>query len=520
MAATDNIGTTKKTLTQREFFKNMFEFFSATTLTDAVVDEKAPAVIENGQFFSSWPTGQGYEPTKCLPKFAVNKTISGNTTFWKSLKDIIADSHMINIKDKPYTSTNSPYNFKYLETNQLIPHQNIDTPFETTARLEDFKFKFNVSYTNGLSSSDTTYRLYMSASTLSNSGSTTDTLWSARYGNFVVTANTAYLTNVITFSDVNNTITPYIGMNLGTSATTTSSTFPIPLMFESTPTFTDDRGVTWTREGHTIGPTSAITGYTASIYYPSAITYANFPSALTINVSLTRAGNKHHIYTNRLIGKTPNNVSGIYFGSSMSIGQICVYPTCYGYDNGMEWLVATESAGNGRYNFGAIQSPTIVYNKTEEWEEDRCFHIHTYGCSSLTSATTSPSMIPRYVIQLPNSLWLMPLSASTTSAGTASNHYYGVGGNRYVTEANLYIAKQLKIVDYIYLDGVSYTNGVTYDYLVPPSFTFYHRASSNKTVIFKIDGVQIYSKTVAPNVSTTYTWEVGKGGGTLFEISY
>lgn len=523
MAATDNIGTTKKTLTQREFFKNMFEFFSATTLTDAVVDEKAPAVIEDGKFFSSWPTGQGYEPTKCLPKFVVNKTISGNTSFWERLNNVIEADTSLTVIDKPYTSTNSPYNFKDLETNQLISHHNIDTPFETTRRIKDFVFSFNVTPLSGLSTSSI-YPIFFSAATMSNGEDTTDLLWTCTGNNWNTKSSILHkLGDGLLFADKTATVTPYMKFVLDTSATTTSATQPIPMVLNRAPTITDNKEITWTLSGSTTGPTTGKTGYSGRMFYPSAITYTNFPTKLIVNLSIKRAGTTVSFFVNRLINTHPSNLSTITFYSSMSSGYMCVYPTLSSYNNNMEWFVATESGLNSRYNWGTVESPYIKYNKTEEWDEDKCHRIHLYGCANLTSATTQTSEVPRYVFSLPGGGWLMPLSGSTTSAGTAVNIYYRTNSASnfvyYITTANYYIAKQLKLTNTVYLDGVSTGSG-TYDWLVPPSFTF--RIPSASTVIFKIDGVQIYSKSVYSNAVNTFTFHMNmsKFGGYILEISY
>lgn len=494
MAAADNIGSTSRAITQRDFIRNICEFYSGTTLTDTQVDALAPGLIASSENLFTWPNGSSYEPLKCIPgPFKTNAT--GSTKpFWTAAKSALGDSRSVTFYCPQYGSAQYPFASTAAGSSALIVESSCTTCYDSTIRIvgDEMKAKVNITLAAGINISEyNTPKVYVQINKVADEN-TGDLIFSAVHtqnqkeyanggelilfqSNKTLFANKPASTNISMIVNISGDVQPL------------NTTTGIPLTLSAVPTFTDQNGKTIRNSSASLskrGPTSATSYYfNDEIKYDSNITWNAFPTLINISVALTKKGNKGNVYLHKLHGKKPKNYNEVTFttGATNYGVNISVSLSDTSKNVKPKWGIGFDYINNNSgIPFGYNKAPFCPY---VDDIGTGVYHIPKYASSVGLDSTYGE--YPRYIIQVPYGCWIMPLSGTTSPTATTGtpSSTRTTGSTCYALEANLYIARQLKISgDGIQISGSTTTFGAsTHDFLVPPVFYFKKTSPSATT---------------------------------------
>ena len=517
--ATDNIGNTKRVITQRDFIRNICEFYSGATLTDTEVDTAAPKLIGSTENLFTWPDGSSYEPLKCLPgPFKTNAT-GTTTTFWRGVFKAIHNASYF-FYCPPYTSSKYPFDASAVGDNVLISEDSCDTCYDTTIRMRGDEFKLSIKdiiLDTGIDISEyNTPKIYVSAGTFSDetagelifgTGPSTNNAKSWTTGNTF----SLYFSNRLLFAD--KTATADVQLNILISGDVQPiASSGVPLTLKSVPQFTDQNNKNMGNSSASLNTSGDSKYYQRTIKYTSPIAWSNFPTKLDITTYLTWMGSRGNVYLYNLNNTYPQNYLDEYkftTGDTNS-SEISVNINDTPQYVKPKWTLGFDSTLNyGGTGLGLNISPYYPYTKNIN---NNAFHILKY--QTTIDSQNVMGAVPRYVVQVPNGLWVMPLTAAITTTSTS----YSTGNtlanltNCYAKTANIYIARQLQTVGAsIYISGSDAAIHGTNDYLVPPFFKFKPTASGPKYVTgyiiyTKPDGTTATTRTMSKRSVSTTSW--------------
>ena len=541
MAVTSNIGNTSRIITQRDFFRNLSEFYSGSGCTDNEVDSAAQYILNSNENLITWSNGTTYEPLKALPNFTVNKT--GNTkSFWGIVSDAVDDNRNIYKYFPEYTV--NPFNTTGISDKQLIPESACTTFYDTTIQQygNEIKFKFdgctaqpNVdlneydidAFAMTVSAStmnDDTNRLFSVIGSANNKSLRLNETMTPYGSNYLVMADKSLpTTNVNFYIQVSGTFPP---LNTSTG---------VPLTLNSVPTFSDQNGEIIKHPSAKLlatGPTSAYTYYfAADINYQNPITYGNLPNTININLNLGKIGNKTNVFLEKLSGVKPSNYTGMTFTSgNSSIGMVSLKLDDTRKVVKPKWCAAYADA-KSQIPDGFANVVAVPFYPYVDDMENGAYHLVRYNTS--TPAQSGYGYVPSPAVQTPYGIWILPITATNTKNGTNPTTGMTIINtvNMYVHTANAYIASRVIVSrgPIYFNDTPASFNEGEYNMLVPPKFTVYSKNVSGSTKPASAQLIYIDENGVEQNAyltgyqnsngSVTYTWDPNGPGGDVLIVT-
>lgn len=556
MAVTNNIGKTSRIITQRDFIRNLSEFYLQESCTDNEVDNIAPKLITSNENIFIWPNGSTYEPLKALPNFTVNKT--GTTKpFWNVVGDAVGDERLITKTFPEYTV--EPFKTTGVNEKQLVPESACTTVYDTTMQMYGdsikFVFKdFTLSPNVVLDDYDiNNLQISVSASTIVESTALNVITGKTLFGVYDSNKNNKSLNtggtmspyggNYLVIADKSlQSSTIQIPINIVCNIPPKNTTTGVPLTLATVPTFSDQNGKNLYHPSATITPngssTNPVKKYSAPLRYQNPITYGNLPDTIYISAQFGKQGNYTNVYLSKLAGKKPDNFTGMTFTSyNSSIGEVSIKLDDGVYINEIKpkWCLGFAQLVGQEYamfpDFGGVTTPVsaITYPFVDDMGSGSTGVHHLVKYNVSTSTVTEYGAIPSPIIQLPRGIWIVPTYASTSSAGTPTTAYTKANQtNIYASQVNAYMAAQLKVVGGSIQIGssVSSVGEGTYDVLVPCQFQVReYRGSSNLSIKLIYTDVNGASKTTGvsgtrdSNGIYTIKWDPYNLGGDILEIT-